>query len=439
MNLSQNLTQRITAGEPNTIEFNAYFDQTTVAQLIDFANQKGGMVLVGVKNTGEICGVSLGKETLNDWLSQINTATTPALTPHIALYTEQGKTVVAISIEPSSVTPININTSQIKTNKTARHLTSGNSGYQQQNLAESSHLNMPPMHFAWGLYQAETHTLNDLSTPKIERFISQINHSGRFKIQTTDIAALEKLNYIINGHPTWQAMLLFAKQPLCHHVHIGRYKTPDTMIGDQQFTDTLFEIVDLTIACVSANISNDSGLKPINNNSQQQRPAYPMPALREALLNAVIHRNYNDGSDIQIKIFDDYLTIFSPGTLYGGITVADLQADNYRPSLRNKHIVEAFYLTGQSEKYGSGFIRIRKVLEDYPEINFEITEVAGGVMATFTQQQSAVDSHVNASSNTSLNINANASSNKSLTPRVNISQNTRTNAHPCALLSGQPK
>ncbi len=421
-----NLTQRITASEPNTIEFNAYFDQTTVAQLINFANQKGGMVLVGVKNTGEICGVSLGKETLNDWLSQINTATTPALTPHIALYTEQGKTVVAISIAPCPVTPININTSHIKTNKTARHLTSVNSGYQQQNLPESSHLNMPPMHFPWGLSQAQTHTLDDLSAPKIERFISQINHSGRFKIQTTNIAALEKLNYIINGHPTWQAMLLFAKQPMRHHIHIGRYETPTTMIGDQQFTDTLFEIVDITMACVSANISNNSGLKPLNNNSQQQRPAYPIPALREALLNAVIHRNYNDSSDIQIKIFDDHLTIFSPGTLYGGITVADLQADNYRPSLRNKLIAEAFYLTGNSEKYGSGFIRIRKALEDYPEIKFEIAEVAGGVLATFTQQQSAVDSHVNTSLNTSVN------------SHLNVSKNASPNAHPGALLSGQP-
>ena len=109
--------------------------------------------------------------------------------------------------------------------------------------------------------------------------------------------------------------------------------------------------------------------------------------MREALLNAVIHRNYNDGSDIQIKIFDDKISIFSPGIFYGGISVADVQSDNYRSSLRNKLVAEAFYLTGNIEKYGSGFIRIRKALRDYPEIEFEIKEFAGGVMATFAQKQ----------------------------------------------------
>lgn len=116
---------------------------------------------------------------------------------------------------------------------------------------------------------------------------------------------------------------------------------------------------------------------------------YPLPALREALLNAVIHRNYTDGSDIQIKIFDDKISIFSPGTFYGGISVADIQSDNYRSSLRNKLVAEAFYLTGSIEKYGSGFIRIRKALRDYPEIEFEIKEFAGGVMAAFAQKQPA--------------------------------------------------
>ena len=56
-------------------------------------------------------------------------------------------------------------------------------------------------------------------------------------------------------------------------------------------------------------------------------------------------------------------------------------------SLRNKLVAEAFYLTGSIEKYGSGFIRIRKALRDYPEIEFEIKEFAGGVMATFAQRE----------------------------------------------------
>ncbi len=81
-----------------------------------------------------------------------------------------------------------------------------------------------------------------------------------------------------------------------------------------------------------------------------------MPALREALLNAVVHRDYTNSSDIQIKTFDDPDTIFSLGGLYGGITIEDLKTDHYQSRIRNKLIAETFYLTKNIKKYGSGFI-----------------------------------------------------------------------------------
>jgi ATP-dependent DNA helicase RecG len=65
------------------------------------------------------------------------------------------------------------------------------------------------------------------------------------------------------------------------------------------------------------------------------------------------------------------------------LTVAEVQADSYRSSLRNKLVAEGFYLINAIEKYGSGFIRIRKALQDYPEVKFDIAEKFGGVMATF--------------------------------------------------------
>lgn len=119
---------------------------------------------------------------------------------------------------------------------------------------------------------------------------------------------------------------------------------------------------------------------------RKERFTYPLPALREALLNAIVHRSYTDPCDIQIKFFDYEISIFSPGTFYGGISVADIQADNYRSSLRNKLVAEGFYLINAIEKYGSGFIRIRKALQDYPDIDFEVKEFAGGVMVTFKRQ-----------------------------------------------------
>ena len=120
---------------------------------------------------------------------------------------------------------------------------------------------------------------------------------------------------------------------------------------------------------------------------RKERFAYPLKALREALLNAVVHRDYRNASDVQIKIYDDHLTIFSPGTLYGGLTIEELKTDVYPSQLRNKLIAEAFYLTGNIEKYGSGMIRIRQELKIYPELNFKIEEIGGGIQVTFSSQK----------------------------------------------------
>lgn len=64
------------------------------------------------------------------------------------------------------------------------------------------------------------------------------------------------------------------------------------------------------------------------------------------------------------------------------MTVEDLKTNSYPAYARNKLIAEAFYLTGDIEKYGSGFLRIRKVLADYPSMTIECKEISGGLMVT---------------------------------------------------------
>jgi ATP-dependent DNA helicase RecG len=84
--------------------------------------------------------------------------------------------------------------------------------------------------------------------------------------------------------------------------------------------------------------------------------------------------------------------------------VAEIQTDNYRSSLRNKLVAEGFYLINVIEKYGSGFIRIRRALQDYPEVQFNVQEFQGGVMATFAQKQpESPDEGVNVGANVGVN------------------------------------
>ena len=373
-----NPLQRIAAGESQTQEFKASFDKACVVSLVAFANTRGGTVWVGVTDKGALQGVSLGKETLNEWLGQIKSSTSPSLIPELTAHPIEGKTIVAIEVAEFPVKPVSTRGRYYKRIASANHALA---------LNEISDLYLQTLQISWDAHPAPGRSVEELSPSKVESFIQQVNAGGRFALEAgTPLAALQKLNYVTSaGQPTWAALLLFASEPLRHHVHIGRFKTPSMILDDRQLTDTLFEVVEKSMAFIVSHIS--VAFEFDGSIQRKERFAYPLPALREALLNAVVHRSYTDPSDIQIKIFDDRITIFSPGGFYGGISVADIQADNYRSSLRNKLVAEGFYLTRAIEKYGSGFIRIRQALEDYPEIHFDIQEFAGGMMVTFTRQQ----------------------------------------------------
>lgn len=364
----------IESGETQTQEFKTSFDKACIETLVAFANAKGGRVLVGVTDRGAVQGATLGKESLNEWLGKIKDATSPTLIPDIQAHAVDGKTIVEISIAEYPIKPVNTRGRYYKRIASSNHAL---------NTGEIADLYMQALQLSWDAYEAQGHRPEQLSSEKIRRFIRLVNQHGRFELdEANPQASLEKLNYLKNGQPTWAAMLLFAQEPLRHNVHIGRFKTPSLIIDDRQFTDTLFEVVEQAMKFIVSHIS--VAFEFDGSIQRKERFAYPLPALREALLNAVVHRSYTDPSDIQIKIFDDQITIFSPGTFYGGLTVAEVQADSYRSSLRNKLVAEGFYLVNAIEKYGSGFIRIRKALQDYPEVQFDIAEKFGGVMATFS-------------------------------------------------------
>ncbi|HTN05887.1 winged helix-turn-helix transcriptional regulator [Agriterribacter sp.] len=75
------------------------------------------------------------------------------------------------------------------------------------------------------------------------------------------------------------------------------------------------------------------------------------------------------------------------------MTLEDLKRDNYRAYARNKLIAEAFYLTGDIEKYGSGFLRIREEIATYPTMNLIVAEIPNGlhVALSYTRQKTGTN------------------------------------------------
>ena len=155
----------------------------------------------------------------------------------------------------------------------------------------------------------------------------------------------------------------------------NRTDLPDTLdtnkgaIDDQQIGGTLLVQVPATEKFVERNIRHGWHLKGIN---RIEEPEYPLTAMREALANAIVHRDYSTPADTQVRIFDDRIEILNPGCLIGGLTVERIRHEHlsYR---RNSLIADVFHQTPLIEKLGSG---IGRMVDDLtaaglPEPEFE--------------------------------------------------------------------
>ncbi len=83
-----------------------------------------------------------------------------------------------------------------------------------------------------------------------------------------------------------------------------------------------------------------------------------MEAIREIVMNMIIHRDYRSSSDSVVKIFDHKIEFYNPGRLPETITITDLHNNTYQSTPRNKLLADVFKNLGHIEKYGSGIQRI---------------------------------------------------------------------------------
>ena len=365
-------------------EYKSKFSDAVIETLTAFANTKGGKVIIGVDNTGHpIEGFSVGEESMQKWVNEVKNKTQPSIIPDIEAVTHEGHTVIEMSINEFPIKPVAFKGRYYKRVQNSNHLLS---------ITEISNLHLSCLQTSWDAYQHPGASIEDLDFNKIERFIAKINQGGRFHLEGKPIDTLEKLSMIVNGKPTNSSMLLFSKKDMAYNVHVGRFKTPSYIIDDKIIRGGLFEVVEETMRYIIGHIKvafEITGERTQRNEIFE----YPIPALRELILNAIVHRDYTSPVDIQIKIFDNSITIFNPGLLYGNLTIADLRTDKYQSQTRNKLIAEAFYLTKDIEKYGSGYIRVRKEIQEYPTLTFDYQEIANGFLVTlsYTEQKISKD------------------------------------------------
>ncbi|WP_195615212.1 MULTISPECIES: ATP-binding protein [Intestinimonas] len=232
----------------------------------------------------------------------------------------------------------------------------------------------------------ERASLDMLDQDKLQDYVRQKSIERPGFSQLTLAQAQEMLNLTRNNIPTLASIMNFCIYPQGYfpQLAITAVVVPGTEIGDidsdaARFIDnkriegTIPVMVEDALSFCKRNMKIRTIIDP-DTGARRDKTEYPVDAIREAILNALIHRDYSihtEGTPVQIDFFSDRLEIHSPGSLYGRMSVEQLGIA--KPDLRNPALaVMAETLTSAEHRY-SGIPTMRRTLREHglPEPKFE--------------------------------------------------------------------
>jgi ATP-dependent DNA helicase RecG len=342
-------------GESETVEFKAAFGSATIETLAAFANTKGGVVLLGVSDRGEIVGVTLSKESVNQWINEIKSKTSPQLVPDVTDFNIDDKTVVCMAIPEYPVKPVACKGRYFKRNANANH---------QLSSGEVANLHLKTVNSSWDCYVREDVSMDDISLEKVRAFIDNVQKRN-VSVADNPLSLLFKYRLVKETQVTNACYLLFAKENnLYATIELGFFEN-DTVIKDSaRVKADLFTEVEEVMTFIRKNIRKEIIITGEPQNTE--RWEYPLTAIRELVLNMIVHRDYTSPYDSIVKVFPDKIELYNPGALPDNISIQQLVDDAYVSQPRNKLIAEMFKESGFIEKYGSG---IKRVITAFAEMN----------------------------------------------------------------------
>lgn len=350
-----------------------------------FANRtEGGVILFGLDESRnfEIVGVG-NAHRLQEEISHLSwTDMEPQIHPEFTVELFEGKTVVALEV------------SSVPADKRPCHYK--NAGMQKGSYIRIGNTNRAMTDYEiFGYVSAKSQptfdeepiteaTLEDLDKQKLtiflERFRKDRPKAAYLKQPFEEVLTHLKIARLHNGtlHPTLAGLLTFGYHPqilesqliitFLHYFGMDETeKTPrgERFLDNRKFEGPIPEMVEDAVNHVMASIRKGSLIEGLY---RRDIPEYPEEAIREAIVNAVAHRDYSNfarGSYIQIRLFADRMEIQSPGGLYGTVTLETLEEEQ---STRNRTLVRLLENLHLVENRGSG---IKAILGAMRSANLE--------------------------------------------------------------------
>jgi len=365
--------------ESQNIEWKESWRDEYLKWICGFANAKGGKIIIGKNDNGEIVGVAKAKRLMEDIPNKIQTQL--GIICDVDLKNKEGKDYIEIDVKPYDV---------LISYQGKYHYRSGSTKQELKGNALNNLL-LKKAGKTWDDVVEPRANFEDVDLSAIEAFKKGATASKRLPF----IAEEENLEQILDnlflledGNLKRSGILLFGKNPcrffINAFVKIGRFGQTDDDLRFQEVVEgNAFQLADKVLEILDRKFF----VSPISYKGLQRVESweYPYEAIREVILNAIVHRDYM-GAPIQISVYDDKLIVWNEGSLPEDLTFEDLKKKHSsRP--HNPIQASAFFKGGLIEAWGRGTIKIINECKKsgLPEPIIEYS--SGGISVTILKNQ----------------------------------------------------
>lgn len=372
----QELLRIIAKGESETVEFKKSTSllREGIETICALANRKGGYLLFGVADNGDVLGQQVSDDTLKNIANAVKLNTDPKLYPNIEKVEIDQRTCILVTVEESPLKP---------------HLAYGRAflrtGAVNQKMDRANYENMLQQRFnGYGFdYRIQPDAaLQDIDSEGVYRFLETANAVRNLNesLFLPPEIILRKLDLLTTEGLTRAALLLFGKDPgkfFSNHFEIkcGKFSSHsgyDEIVNEKEFhgniIDNFYSAVGFVQDCIEKQVKKEEI-------HRKERWEFPLAVIREALVNMLVHRDYRQEIKNTVEIRPRLISFYNPAHLFEP-TINIERLKKHHPSRPgNKLIAKIFYMMGLFENWGSGTLKIisetLKAKKPSPEFFYE--------------------------------------------------------------------
>lgn len=359
--------------EAQNIEYKQSWHDDYLKWVVGFANANGGSIFIGKDDQGKVLGLADYKKLMDDLPNKVKDKL--GVMAEVNLHAESDLYYIEIIIPPYAV-PISL--------RGVYYYRSGSTNQELKGNALIEFL-LKKTGKTWDDVVEPSSTFKDLDIDSFQEFLQDVAGSGRLPVDKVISypEVLEKLRLIDGDKIKRAALVLFGKDPSKFYtnmvVKIGRFGNSDDDLKFQEIIEgnllkILKEVPEILNKKFFVKSVDFEGLQRI------EKGEYPVAALREMLLNALVHRNYM-GSMTQIRMYDTHFSIWNEGFLPEGLTLEALKRQHpSRP--RNPLIADICFKAGYIDAWGRGTLKIFNSCKEADLPEPEMKEQDGGMLVT---------------------------------------------------------